>query len=211
MHGIFARTIVFVGLAGGLTAVSADEPLDLEKRFAELLPDMSADKIEESQAAQLQWEQICRNLCAPGKQAQRTDASRLMASKLGPETSSGARIWLLRQLQYLGGAECVDAVAVAMDDEDVLVRRAALAALTTNPAAAANARLIEQLESTDDVDFKIGLLNALGRRAAPASTAAATSALQDMNEDVVGAAAFALGNIATMQAGMALKARRMKR
>ena len=97
------------------TAQTTTQAPSFQQLLDQLLPGMGAVNIEKSQDAQLQWEQACRRLCVPGKESQRIEASRLMAGKLGPDTASGARIWLLRQLEYLGGAECVDAVAAAMD------------------------------------------------------------------------------------------------
>ena len=86
--------IVAVGSTVSIAEAIQAEPLNLEKTLNELLPGMGAKKIGDSQAAQLRWETICRGLSAPGKEAERTEACRLMAAKLGPEVANGARIWL---------------------------------------------------------------------------------------------------------------------
>ncbi|HUS39449.1 MAG: HEAT repeat domain-containing protein [Pirellulales bacterium] len=215
LYRIMWTRILVVAAVVAVTAIAtvgtAEESADLEMTLEELLPGMGAENIADSQDAQQQWERICRGLCVTGMEAQRAEASRLMAAKLGPDTPNPARIWLLRQLEHLGDVECVDAVTDALDDEDVLVRSAARRALTSNPAPEANAKLISKLETLkgdEHTQFKIGLLNSLGHRADRSSTDAAAKALGDANEDVVGAAAEALGKIGTPQAAEALKARR---
>ena len=173
-----------------------------------LLPAMGAEDIVESAEAQQKWERICRGTCRPGRKADQVDISLLMASKLGPETAKGARIWMLRQLEYTAGAESVDAIAAVMDDEDALVRKAARRALTLNPSPTANAKLLAKLESVDDDSFKIGLLMALGQRGDASSTAVVGKALRNPNEAVVAAAARALAEIATPLSAELLKSRR---
>ncbi|MEK6248906.1 MAG: hypothetical protein N2C12_12055, partial [Planctomycetales bacterium] len=200
--------VLALGMAVIASDAVAEQPLDVTGSFEELLPGMGADKIAESAEAQKQWEQICRRLCAPGMEDQRGEACRLMAARLDPETAAGARICMLRQLEYLGNAKCVDAVGTVLADKDQLVRSAALRALASNPAQSATTTLIDSLESAAGAEFKIGLLNALGIRKDPSATVAAVGLLDDPNEDIIAAAARMLGMIATPQAAEALKARR---
>ncbi len=204
MFRFCAGTFV-VGIVFGTTLLNAAAPENLRQSFETLLPGMGAEKIAESQSAQQQWENICLNLCKPGKEPGRIEASRLMAENLGPDTPSGARIWLLRQLEYLGGRESVVAIAAAMDDEDLLVGRAARRALTNNPSAEASQQLVAKLARAEDPVFKIGLLNALAYRADPSTVAAAAKPLNDTNLAVVAAAARALGEIGTPEAAANLK------
>ena len=201
----FCVSGLVVGIVFGAAMVNAAEPEDLRHSFETLLPGMGAEKIAESQSAQQQWGNICLNLCKPGKESERIEASRLMAENLGPDTAPGARVWLLRQLEFLGDEECVDAVAAALEDEDPLVRRAARRTLTSNPSPRASQRLVAQLENVEDPVFKIGLLNALAYRADPSTVVAAAKTLNDANLEVVAAAARALGEIGTSEAAAALK------
>lgn len=209
------RAIVLTGLlmaAVWPANVSFAQPGDVASELAlnlqTLLPRMGAEKIADSKQAQLDWENICREMCRPGREADQLAASKLMASKLGPEVADGARICLLRQLEYVGGAEAVDAIAKAMDDDSLLVRKAARRALTLNPAPAATGKLLAKLESEKDDAFKIGLLMALGQREDASSTDAVGKLLRDENEQVIVAAARALGEIATPLAAELLKSRR---
>ncbi len=209
-------SLVFIAAVAVTSVAAADDSESTEEALSRLLPGMSAEKIVDSQEAQFAWEKLCRGLCVPGNEVERAHAAQLMAGKLGPNVSNVARIWLLRQLEYMGGAESVDAIAAALNDKDPLVRNAARRALTTNPAAAANAALVTKLAATnkagsaskEDAAFKIGLLNALGHRADASSTTAVSDSLADANKDVVAAAARALGLIGTADAADALKKRR---
>lgn len=206
----WASIVSFTLVVAMSATPAAAQPEDLEAYLDILLPGMGAEKIAESESAQRQWEQICRGLCVPGREAERVEASRLMASRLGSETPAAARICLLRQLEYLGGEECVAAASAALGDKDRLVARAARRALTMNPSSAANASLLARLPAAADDDEKIGLLIGLGQRADPASTAAVAKLLDDSNEQVVAAAARSLGMIASLDAAAALQAQRAK-
>lgn len=204
----FRTFIVYLAIAGLTSIVSADQPEELAETLEKLLPDMASEKNADRKQAQYRWEQICRSLCAPGKEDLRKQACQLMAANLGERSTSQARICLLRQLEYLGNEECVDAVALAMDDTDPLVRSAALRALASNPSAEATRKLVDGLESSEDTEFKVGLLNALGYRGDPSSTNAIADILDDPDKAIVASAARALGKIATPPAAAALKARR---
>lgn len=184
------------------------QPEDTAAYLDLLLPAMGAEKIEASEAAQRQWEQTCREICRPGREKDRVAASMLMAERLTSKTADGARIWLLRQLEYTGGEECVVAVARLLDDENPLVQRAARRTLTMIPGSAANTALLAKLAATDDETVKLGLLNGLAQRADEASARPVAKALRSENEAVVVAAARALGYIATPLSAEFLKSRR---
>ena len=56
---------------------------------------MSATEWAVRATPQMEWQEICFQLGAPGNEAGRADACRLMAEKLTPATPSIARVWLL--------------------------------------------------------------------------------------------------------------------
>jgi HEAT repeat protein len=182
----------------------------LQETLDELLPGMGAEKIPDRRGPQQQWQEICFQAGAPGNEARRAEACQVMAQKIGPDTAKPARIWLLTQLERIGRAECVDAVAAALDDNDPHVRDGARRALANNPAPEANAKLVAQLQNTKDNKFKVGLLNSLGYRADAASVAALAKELTSQDPAVAAAAARALGNIANADAAKALAAVRTK-
>ena len=100
---------------------------DLKRTFDELLPGMGQEQ------AQQQWQEICWNAGAPGHEAERSRACRLMAEKLGPGTPEPARVWLLKQLERIGRGECVEQVTAVVCDNDRLVRDAAIRRSPTTP------------------------------------------------------------------------------
>ena len=152
-------------MLGVAVAWAADEKQQksLKQTFEQLLPGMGAEKGFEG--PQQQWQELCFKLGAPGNEARRTEACKLMAEKLVPPTPARARIWLLRQLERIGHEECVDAVAKMLDDPDPLVRDAAVRALAANPAPTATAILGTKLRSTTDNKLKVALAGALQFRA----------------------------------------------
>ena len=91
--------------------------------------------------SQQKWQEICWNAGAPGHEAERSQACKLMAEKLGPGTPTPTRVWLLKQLERIGRGECVEEVAAVVSDSDRLVRDAAIRALANNPDPAAGDKL----------------------------------------------------------------------
>src|SRR5262249_1160307 len=126
---------------------------------------------------------ICFQLGAPGNDKLRAEAASLMADKLDPKTPSAARLWLLTQLERIGGAESVDALAAVLDDKDDVVREAAVRALANNPSPKATGKLAAKL-SAAPAKAKVGLLNALGHRGDPAAVGEVARELKSDAEDV---------------------------
>jgi HEAT repeat protein len=178
----------------------------LSQVFQEVLPGLGAKDIGARSGPQRQWSAICFQVGAPGREAQRAEACRLMLDKLGPPTPNPARIFLLEQLRVLGRAESVDRVAAVLGDADEKVRDAARRCLANNPAPEATTRLVAHLPGASG-KARVGLVNALGYRADPAAVAALTKELRG-EPDVAAASAQALGRIGTAEAAEALAAAR---
>jgi len=181
------------------TGVRADEA-ELKKTFEALLPGMGQEQ------AQQKWQEICWNAGAPGHEAERSQACKLMAEKLGPGTPAPTRVWLLKQLERIGRGECVEEVASVVSDNDRLVRDAAIRALANNPDSAAGDKLRAAYTAAGDDGLRVALANALGFRGEPASVAVLTKQdFGDVKEPaVVVAVARALGKIGTPTAIAAL-------
>src|SRR5262249_9936511 len=114
-----------------------------------------------------------------------------------------------KQLERIGQAETVDAVAAVLDDKDEKVSDAAVRCLAANPAPPATAKLAAKLSSASP-RLKVGLLNALGDRAGKAPVPAVAAELSAAEADVAVAAARALGKVATPEAAKALAKARGK-
>lgn len=175
----------------------------LKQTFDELLPKL------DTPTAQQQWQNICFNLSAPGNEAMRTEAAKLMGEKLSPPTPNAARVWLLKQLERIGREECVEAVAAQLDDKDEQVHDAALRCLANNPAPLATTKLLAKLSAATG-KRKIGLLNALGVRADKTAVEPVVKELSNGDPAIVIAAARTLGKLASPQAAGALAAARGK-
>jgi HEAT repeat protein len=182
------------------TGTRGDEP-ELRKTFEELLPSMSQEP------AQQRWQEICWGAGAPGHEADRILACKLMAERLSPATPASTRIWLLKQLERIGRGECAPAIASALGDSDRLVREAAVRALANNPSPLAWDKLRVALKSSGDDSLKIAIANALGYRGEPASVEALRrdDYRNVKDPDVVAAEVRALGKIATPPAIAVLK------
>jgi len=185
--------------AGWCTA-AAQEPT-FQELLDQLLPGMGAEKIPDRQGPQQQFQDACFKLGTPGKEAERASACKLMAEKLGPDAAAKpARVWLLKQLEFIGRAECVDAVAAQLGDKDAEIRDWARRALQNNPAPEANAKLLAALHAGGDTNRRVGLINSLGFRGDQASVSSLAKQLEDKDPAIVAAAANALGKIGALEA-----------
>jgi HEAT repeat protein len=192
--------MIVAALALIATGVRADEA-DLKKTFEELLPGMGQEQ------AQQKWQEVCWKAGAPGHEAERGQACKLMAEKLGAGTPAPTRVWLLKQLERIGRGECVEKVAAVVSDSDRLVRDAAIRALANNPEPAAGDKLRAAYKASGDDGLRAAIANALGFRGEPASVdVLARGDYRDVKDPaVVVAKARALGKIATPAAITALK------
>jgi len=173
-----------------------------------LRPGMGAEAIPDRQAPQQALERICRFFSAPGSDAQRAALARAAAKFAAEEGPLEARVWLLRQLERVGRAECVPQLAVLLAGSDARLAECARRALQHNSSEEAAAALREALLAARDEPWQIALVNALGARRDAESvelvqrvelTPSATPSLR-------GACHAALADIATPEALDALAA-----
>ncbi len=211
------RPNVFVIAIGVLMAVSmpaAAQQSQQEPSFKEKLeawlPGMGAENILDRQKPQQSLQEALYGLGVPGREAELAEACKAIAEKLGPEVAKPARIWMLRQLEFSGGAECVDAVAALLKDNDSQIRDCARRTLQNNPAPEANAKLLAGLASAVDDTQRVAIINALGYRSDASSVRALSELLSYRNSDAAAAAADALGKIGGTEAARALAEARPK-
>jgi HEAT repeat protein len=194
-------------VASAAPAQEAEEQPSFKEQFAEQLdawmPGIGAQKIPDRQGPQQELQAICFSLGTPGREADRAEACKIIAEKL-PQGNGPARIWMLKQLEFIGHGECVDSVAKLLDDPDAHVRDAARRCLQNNPDPAANAELLAHLAGAAGA-WRVGLIDALGARGDKASIGALAGLLQDPDSAAAAAAAGALAKIAGSEAARALK------
>jgi len=208
---LFAVAWLIVAM-GILTAAGQEEkPEELSSKeqfkaqLQALLPGMGAEKIPDRRDSQQKFQEACFQLGTPGREPQRVEACRVIAETLGTELAKPARIWLLKQLAYLGREECVDAVAKSLDDGDAHVRDAARRALANNPAPQATAKFLAKLGNSNGA-WRVALISALGSRGDEAAVGALAGLLGNSDHAAATAAANALGRIGGSKAAGALKA-----
>lgn len=170
-----------------------------------LLPDIGSDDLAKESGSQQTWQDICFRAGRPGAEAERMAACKAMIARLTPDATVPAKVWMLRQLERLGRAESVDAVARMLYDPDDLVRHRALAALQNIPVPQASQPIIDALEDAYEPEWIGGLLSALGYRHDPAGVDAIAPFMVHRDPVVGCAAAAALGKIGGPKAVAALQ------
>ena len=202
--------LLILAASFGVPAQGAEQGPTFQQQLEEWLPGMGAEKIPDRRDSQQKLQNLVFQLGTPGREAELTAACKVMAEKLGPDTAKTARIWLLKQLEFSGGAECVEAVTKLLGDNDPQIRECARRALQNNPAKEANGKLLAALAAARDAKWKLALANSLGYRGDPASAGALAKLLAEKDEGATAAAANALGKIGGPQAVAALKAAEAK-
>lgn len=176
----------------------------VEQTLTDLIPGMGEKEPPARFPAQQQWQAICIDAGAPGNEARRLEVCQAMAAKLGSNTPEQARLWMLKQLEFIGRAECVAAVAKAIDDSSELVRESAVRSLANNPAEEATAALLSKLPSTKGAT-RVAVIHALGYRKAADAVSPLANELKNSDPVVAQAVARALGRIANPEAAVQLK------
>lgn len=198
-----AMAVTGAALAAGASRLFAEE-------LEPLLPKLGSENLDEQKAARETFESACLRAGRPGAEAERADAARTVAALLDKDIPATTRVWLLRQLWLIGGAECVAAIVQRLGHEDAETRDAARRALQKNPSPEAAAALCAALEAAKEPGWRLALLNALGGRRERANAAAVAKCLADADPGVASAAAAALARIGGPDAAKALAAARDK-
>lgn len=185
------RLFPLVAFASFSAAVFA---ADYNQAVTALIPRLADATVEARYAAQMELQDLASQSSKPGNAAEREALGKVLAAKAtDAAVPQPARVWIVRQLEYMGGAEAVGTLTKLMDGEDAELREVVRRALEKNPAPAASDSLRAALEKATDAKWKTGLVNALGWRGDKASVSLIAKELG--NAEVAGAAALALGRI----------------
>ena len=193
-----------------VAASAAEIKADFAKELDGLLPDMSSDDLGKRKASQDTFNLMCLAAGRPGAEAERAAMCAVILPKLGADTPEEARVWLLRQLQYIGRAESVPAVAAMLTDKSLRVRECARRTLQEIPGEEAVSALRTALPQATTSEWRVALINALAQRKDAASVPAIGKLLADTDKAVAMAAAAGLGKIGGLDAANALMASRGK-
>ena len=135
-----------------------------------LLPAIGAKEFEARQQAQEKWERIVYPLGSPGNAERKAVASAMAEWLEQPGVRVPAKVFMLRQLERIGGTEVVATLANLLADRKKSgIRESARRALAANPSTRAGAALREQYAKAESTAEKRALLNAIGYRAEDAS------------------------------------------
>lgn len=183
--------------AGKPSGWSKSQLDEFEKGYREtlvrMIPDISSDDLSVRQRGQRDFEVVCLKSAAPGSEGRRWALCVTICERLGEQDPPPARVWMVRKLEQIGGAESVSCLAKLLDDNDVQVRDAARRGLSNNPSPAATAALETALRNArpGDVEWRTGLVNALRGRGLSDKQHAYIGELTQSN-DAVGIAAISL-------------------
>ena len=95
-----------------------------------LIAGMGNESVVEREGPQQNFQTICRRAGQPGADEQRATLCEAIAGRLGAETPLEARVWMLRQLDRIGGHEVVDDLNVLLGDPEARIRECARRAPT---------------------------------------------------------------------------------
>lgn len=174
-----------------------------EQTVNDLLPKLGAAKVEDRYSAQMELQNLALNAGRPGAEAERLELANILVAKAtDPAVPQPARVWVVRQLEYIGAAESVAALTTLLSGQDAELKECARRALEKNPAPAATESLRAALKQGGETSWTIGLIQSLGERRDTAAVELIRPRL-DSKETAL-AASSALGKIADAKAVAAL-------
>ena len=175
----------------------------VEQTVNDLIPKLAAQNVEERYAPQMELQGLAANASRPGAEAERVELAKILAAKVTDATvPQPARVWIVRQLEYIGAGESVAALTILFGGQDAELKECARRALEKNPDPAAGERLRAALKQGGDPNWRIGLIQSLGQRRDAAAVELITGQLS--SNDTAPAAVAALGKIADEKAVLAL-------
>lgn len=177
-----------------LLTVTAVHAADLAESVSALIPGLASDTVEDRYGYQMQLQDLASHASRPGAEKERAALSALLAERVADaDIPTPARGWMVRQLEYMGGKEAVDALAGLLNDDDAVLREDARRALEKNPSREASEALRDALETATEPAWQVGLINALGERGDTRAVSAISPLME--NEATAAAACTALAKI----------------
>ncbi len=186
---------------------------DFEKDVNDLIPGLAAADATGRYEPMMQMQALAANASKPGNEADRLALSRVLAFKaVDASVPQPARVWIVRQIEYIGKGESVEALSKVLSDPDAELRECARRALQKNPDPAASTALWEALAKSaansepEAVRWQNGLISALGQRrsVAPGGLTVGLIAMRLKEPALATVAAMALGSIGDSSAVEAL-------
>ena len=144
----------------------AQDVVPVAGQFNTKLADMQSDDADKVKNGRQDWQKICFDAGAPGKDEKKTEVVQLMVRALGKDDLKDvAKYWLIRQLGRLDNGDNAALIGKFAGDKKRTVRDEAISALANIPNEKAGKVLEELLGKENDADKKLALRNALNFRA----------------------------------------------
>ncbi len=172
--------------------------------LAALLPQMGKADPNQRKAPQQTYQDICWRASRPGAEVERSAAEKAIVAQLKPDTPKPARLWLIKQLQFMGRGAAAPCLAMLLAHNDPQTRECARRALQANTSPAASDALRRALEQAGNPAWRVAVINALAARGDAASVAVLVKHAGDADPSVAAAIAAALGRRGTREALEAL-------
>jgi HEAT repeat protein len=196
-RGLWIWGVLFLG-AATLTAFAG-----VEQTINDLLPKLAASRVEDRYSAQIELQNLALKAGRPGAEAERVEVANLLAAKAtDSDVPQPARVWVVRQLEYIGAAESVAALTTLLNGQDSELKECARRALEKNPTPGAIESLRAAFKQGGETSWRIGLIQSLGERRDTAAVELIRPCLG--SKETVLAASVALGKIADPKAVAAL-------
>lgn len=197
-YQIFRMTVVLTGL------VTAGAAADVATRVSDLVPGLAAEDLARRHEARMELLRVAADATKPAAgdgEREKTEAA-LVRWAADASLPVASRVWVLRQLEYVGGEASVPMLAKLMKEGDAELRECARRALELNSSPSAVSALRDALRSCADKTMRAGLIRSLGIRRDAESVGLLAASLGE--PALRSAAAQALGRIGTSDAVLAL-------
>jgi HEAT repeat protein len=167
-----------------------------QKAIDYLLPLMSADDVRSRYNPQITFQDMGSCASRPGAETERRALAMVIIKTLEQaEMPNTVRNWFVLQIERIGKSESIPTLTKLLSSEDKHLRDYARRALEKNPDTAATDVLLKELTNAKENNWKIGLINSLGRRKAETAVKPIAQALNDSDIKISAAAVTALANI----------------
>ena len=198
---VFLAALWCAAWTGPPAAAAADDPKALDQAFGKL----AAYKFGQSRLPLTTVGNAVRESLKDAKA--RKPLERRLAALLGAGATPDCKRFVCRQLQIIGSADSVPALARLLDDETLShMARYALERMQDASAGEALRKAMDRLSGK----LLIGVVNSVGQRRDPAAADKLIELMGGKDEAVAAAAAAALGNLGGPKAANALAAARDK-
>ncbi len=159
-----AMRLAFLLLIGSL-ALASKASADLSQTVSDLVPRLAAVNVRERYAPEMELQRMVLNASRPGAEAERLALEKVLDAKvIDPAVPQPARVWILRQLEYIGAANSVPALTALLHNSDAELKECARRALEKDSAPEAVESLQAALAAGGDTRWTTGLIQSLGQR-----------------------------------------------